>query len=78
MLIISDLFTHPPPGSWESRTPEPVIHIETIVLIFETLQLAVKQASVKVSAANVLAVTVIAENLTAVTGTAAEEAAYIA
>jgi hypothetical protein len=41
LLIISVLFTHPPPGSWESRTPEPAIQIETIVLILETLQLPV-------------------------------------
>jgi hypothetical protein len=41
LLIISDLFTHPLPGSWESRTPEPAIQIETIVLILETLQLPV-------------------------------------
>jgi hypothetical protein len=41
LLIIFNLFTHPLRGAWESRTPEPAIQIETIVLIFETFKLPV-------------------------------------
>jgi hypothetical protein len=76
LLIISDFFTHPPRGSWESHTPEPAIEIETIVLIFEILQLVVKEAAAKVTVANVIAATVTAENVTAVNITVAKEEAY--